>query len=257
MIFLTGDTHGDFRRLSTRIFPEQKQMTKKDYVIILGDFGGIWATNPEDSMEQYWLNWLDKEKPFTTLFVDGNHENYDRLYGYPVRDWNGGKVHEIRPSVFHLLRGQIFRLCGKSFFIFGGARSHDIQDGIFEADDPELKRIHRMAAKGFTEYQDLFYRINHVSWWEQELPSAEECREGIANLRPANFEVDYILTHCLPTSLHLLASEGRYEADPLTEYLEQIRELTNYKYWFCGHYHWDHNLTEREKILYSQIIRIV
>ena len=105
--------------------------------------------------------------------------------------------------------------------------------------------------------EDLFYRINHVSWWEQELPSAEECREGIANLRPANFEVDYILTHCLPTSLHLLASEGRYEADPLTEYLEQIRELTNYKYWFCGHYHWDHNLTEREKILYSQIIRIV
>lgn len=256
MIFLTGDTHGDFRRLSTRIFPEQKQMTKKDYVIILGDFGGIWATDPEDSMEKYWMNWLDKEKPFMTLFVDGNHENYDRLYGYPVRDWNGGKVHEIRPSVFHLMRGQIFRLCGKTFFIFGGARSHDIQDGIFEVDDPELRRIHRMAAKGVTEYQDLFYRVNHVSWWEQELPSKEECREGIANLCQANFEVDYILTHCLPTSLHLLASEGRYEADPLTEYLEQIRELTNYKYWFCGHYHWDHNLTEREKILYSQIIRI-
>ena len=257
MIFLTGDTHGDFRWLSTRVFPEQKQMTKKDYVIILGDFGGIWATDPEDSMEKYWMNWLDKEKPFTTLFVDGNHENYDRLYGYPVRDWNGGKVHEIRPSVFHLLRGQIFRLCGKSFFIFGGARSHDIQDGIFEVDDPELKRIHRMAAKGVTEYQDLFYRVNHVSWWEQELPSEEEYREGTTNLKEADFEVDYILTHCLPTSLQLLAGEGRYEPDPLTEYLEQIRKLTTYKCWFCGHYHWDHNLTESEKILYSQIVRVV
>jgi hypothetical protein len=232
-------------------------MTKEDYVIVLGDFGGIWSPDPEDSTESYWLNWLEKEKPFTTLFIDGNHENYDRLYGYPVRDWNGGKVHEISPSVLHLMRGQIFRLCGKTFFTFGGARSHDIRDGIFEADDPELKHIQRMAAKGCTEYQDLFYRINHVSWWEQELPSEEEYREGSKNLSKAGHSVDFILTHCLPTSLQLLAGEGRYQPDPLTEYLEQIRERTSYRKWFCGHYHWDHNLTETEKILYSQIVRVV
>ena len=136
MIYLTGDTHGDFRRFSTRVFPEQKQMTKDDYVIILGDFAGIWSTDPEDSMEKYWLNWLEKEKPYTTLFIDGNHENYDRLCQYPVREWNGGKVHEIQPSVLHLMRGQIFRLCGKTFFTFGGARSHDVQDGVFEWDYP-------------------------------------------------------------------------------------------------------------------------
>ena len=42
-------------------------------------------------MEQRWgkqdgtsvLDWLDG-KAFTTLFVDGNHENFDRLYAYPV-----------------------------------------------------------------------------------------------------------------------------------------------------------------------------
>ena len=257
MIYLTGDTHGDFRRFSTRIFPEQKQMTKNDYVIILGDFAGIWAADPENSMENYWLNWLDKEKPFTTLFIDGKHENYDRLYAYHVREWKGGKVHEIRPSVLHLMRGQIFDLCGKTFFTFGGARSHDIRDGIFEADDPALKRIRRLAAEGYAKYQELLYRVNHVSWWEQELPSEEEYREGTANLKEADIEVDHILTHCLPTSLQLLAGEGRYEPDPLTEYLEQIRKLTTYKCWFCGHYHWDHNLTESEKILYSQIVRVV
>ena len=40
MIFITGDTHGDWiNRLRTKVFPEQKEMTKDDYVIICGDFG--------------------------------------------------------------------------------------------------------------------------------------------------------------------------------------------------------------------------
>ena len=47
----------------------------------------------------YWLNWLDKE-PFTTLFVDGNHENIARLNALPVHQWHGGKVHFIRHMCF-------------------------------------------------------------------------------------------------------------------------------------------------------------
>lgn len=40
MIYATGDCHGACRRFSTKCFPEQKQMTKADMVLILGDFGG-------------------------------------------------------------------------------------------------------------------------------------------------------------------------------------------------------------------------
>ena len=79
MIYVTGDTHGDFRRFSTDIFPEQKEMTKEDFVIICGDFGGIWCQEDNRKAmknENYWLDWLD-QKPFTTLFVCGNHENFD------------------------------------------------------------------------------------------------------------------------------------------------------------------------------------
>ena len=47
-------------------------MNKDDYVIICGDFG-YWDESKE---QKYWLKWLDG-KPFTTLWVDGNHENYD------------------------------------------------------------------------------------------------------------------------------------------------------------------------------------
>ena len=41
-VYVTGDTHGDWmNRLKTDSFPEQKEMTKDDYVIICGDFGII------------------------------------------------------------------------------------------------------------------------------------------------------------------------------------------------------------------------
>ena len=42
MIYITGDCHSNFERFNTRNFPEQKEMTKDDYVIICGDFGGVW-----------------------------------------------------------------------------------------------------------------------------------------------------------------------------------------------------------------------
>jgi len=130
MVYITGDTHADFSRFEESKFSIQTEMTKNDYVIICGDFGGVWTFEKESSREKYWLDWLN-ERNFTTLFVDGNHENYTRLYNnYLVEGWHGGKVHKIRPSIYHLMRGEIFKIDGNLSFTFGGASSHDIQDGI-------------------------------------------------------------------------------------------------------------------------------
>ncbi|MCR5323045.1 MAG: hypothetical protein K6E85_07235 [Lachnospiraceae bacterium] len=90
-------------------------MTKDDYVIICGDFGGIWETGGESRNEKYWLDWFE-ERSYTLLFVDGNHENFERLYSYPVKEWHGGKVHEIRPHVLHLMRGQVFEIEDRNIF---------------------------------------------------------------------------------------------------------------------------------------------
>jgi predicted phosphodiesterase len=75
LIYVCGDTHIpiDIFKLSVGNFPEQKQMTKDDYIIIAGDFGGVWNNSKE---ELYWRKWLN-DKNFTTLFVDGNHENFE------------------------------------------------------------------------------------------------------------------------------------------------------------------------------------
>ena len=244
MIYITGDTHGDWMsRLRTNAFPEQKEMTKDDYVIVCGDFG-IWH---DTNQERHNLKWLD-DKPFTTLFVDGNHENFDRLYTMPVSEWNGGNVHFIRPHIIHLMRGQVFEIDGVSLFTFGGAKSHDIQDGILEKDDPRIKEWSKNPFKMF--------RVNHSSWWKEELPSEKEMNDGIQNLEKYNNKIDFIITHCGATSSIALYSMGDYKPDILTNYFEEIRQKVNFKKWFMGHYHDNYAINDKEIILYEQIIRI-
>ena len=242
-IWITGDTHGNWmHRLNTNAFPEQKGMTKDDYVIICGDFG-LWH---DTKSERRNLDWLE-DRPFTTLFVDGNHSNFDRLYAYPVEEWNGGKVHFIRPSVIHLMRGQVFTIDEKTFFTFGGASSHDIQDGILEPGDDRIEKWEREFKR---------FRVNHVSWWKEELPSNEEMREGVENLLSYNNNVDFIITHCTSSSTAALISNGMYKPDKLTAYLEEIRQMINFKRWFFGHYHDNKAVNDKEIMLYEQIIRI-
>lgn len=250
MIYITGDCHGSFERLNTRNFPEQKEMTKEDYVIICGDFGAVWNKEKESKEETTFLNWLD-EKSFTTLFIDGNHENFDRLYAYPVEEWHGGNVHKIRPSVIHLMRGQVFMIDGKKIFAFGGASSHDMEGGILEPDDPNFKLKRRRLDR-----ERRNYRINHLSWWQQELPSEEEMAEGRRNLLANDNTVDFIISHCCASSTQALISHGIYKQDILTDYLEEIRQKTQFKRWFFGHYHDNRNVNMEEILLYEQVIRI-
>lgn len=252
MVFVTGDTHGKWiHRLNMESFPEQREMTKDDYVIICGDFG-LWDNLKE---EKYNLDWLEN-RSFTTLFVSGNHENYDILDSLPVEEWHGGKVNFIRPSVIHLMRGQVFDIEGCSFFTFGGASSHDISAGILEPDDPDFKR----KKKELDKDPFALYRINHVSWWERELPSEEEMLEGLKNLEKHNNKVDYIVTHSPYAELvaYLDGGAGIYTQDVLTEYLQKIKEIVEYKHFLFGHmhlnqtFHWD-----KSSCIYEQIVRIL
>lgn len=248
MIYVTGDTHGDWiTRLKVDSFPEQKEMTKDDYVIVLGDFG-IWDNS---KTENYNLDWLDN-KPFTTLFISGNHSNYDILDNLSTKQWHGGNVNFIRPSVIHLMRGEIFNIEDKKFFTFGGASSHDIKDGILEIGDNRIKQWNK-------DYSKMF-RVNHLSWWERELPNQEEMDNGIKNLNLNDNKVDYILTHCPYTSLlkQMDGGSGLYKNDILTNYLQEIKQNVDYKQWLFGHMHINQNYYwERTTCLYEQIVRIV
>lgn len=249
MIWITGDTHGDFRRFNMENFPEQKAMTKEDCVIICGDFGGVWNWKGEDKNEKYWLDWLES-KTFTTVFVDGNHENHIRLAEYPERSWNNGRVHEIRPSVLHLMRGEVYEIEKLKFFAFGGASSHDISDGIL---DP-IKDVEKIKEWN-NDYFKMF-RVNGRSWWKEELPSQEEMKNGLNNLAKYNNKIDFIITHSPHASGITLIGKGFYEQDVLTKYLEEIRVNTEYKRWFAGHMHMNTAINAQDILIYEQIIRI-
>ena len=245
-IYITGDCHGDYRRFSAKRFPEQKEMTKDDCVIICGDFG-FWSYDKE---QLWWRKWLE-EKPFTTLWVDGNHENFDLLASCPEEAWHGGKVQPIAPSIIHLMRGQIYDIGGCRIFTFGGAQSHDIQGGILEPDAPDFEEKKRRLNK---EY--IPYRINHVSWWKEELPSREECAEGFRNIEKCGGQVDYVVTHCAPTRIQDGFGKQMFRPDRLTDYLQEVEERLQYKKWFFGHYHDNRKVTEKHVMLYEQIVRI-
>ena len=244
IIYITGDTHSDFSRFTEENFPIQTEMTKNDYVIICGDFGGVWTFEEESIREKELLDWLDN-KNFTTLFVDGNHENYTRLYNYPIEEWKGGKVHKIRDSVLHLMRGEIFDIDNKRIFAFGGARSHDIQDGILNLDEEE--KIYEYRKRG------AYFRIRDFSWWDLELPTNQEMENGIENLEKINYKVDYIISHCCPTSIQALINPI-YKRDILTDYLQQISEKCTFKKWYFGHYHDYRQVNAQFTLLYEDIL---
>lgn len=231
MIYVTGDTHGRFGRLQPGLYG-QPQLTAEDTLIICGDFGGIWMG---DEAEEEKLNALTK-LPYTILFADGNHENYDLLDAYPVSEWHGGKVQIIRPNLIHLMRGQIYDIEGKSFFVMGGAACHDVFNGILDPEEPDFpQKYRRLRAAG------RFFRVKGASWWERELPSEEELAEGLENLRKREMQVDYVITHCAPdtvqTAFSVVFGRNDYPQNRLTAYLGELYDTVTYKGWFCGHYH--------------------
>ena len=253
MVYVTGDTHGEVWRFDERFFPDQKDMTRDDVVVILGDVGCVWDKYSIEGIQR--LDYLEG-KPFTICFVDGNHENFDRLYNeFEVVDFCGGKAHKIRENVYHLMRGYVFDFDGQKFFAFGGASSHDIQDGIldrkdFKSDGDFLDEWSNMIVQG------KMFRVNHFSWWKQELPSQEEMDRGEKNLEAVNYKVDFVITHCLPQTI---ASElGYFGKDIITEYFDKLlNKGLEFKKWYCGHYHKSEYYQGKYEVFYTNIVRVL
>ncbi len=252
MIYITGDTHGDFSRFSSKKLRKNgMSINSEDYVIVCGDFGLCWVN---DGTFQYNCKNFEM-KPYTILWVQGNHENYDFIAEFPVEEWHGGKVrHIVRDKVILLERGQVFEIEGKTFFTFGGASSHDVQGGILDRDDEDFDYKRRLATKNY-----LPFRILHVSWWPQELPSEEEMEEGRRNLAAHDYKVDYMITHCCSSKLQAKIAEefgSTFDEDILTDYFEELEGKLAYKHWYFGHYHDDEEIDEKHTLLYYAIVEL-
>lgn len=216
-IWITGDTHGgiDMHKLSRKALKSAGiKLGESDFLMILGDFGFPFfdsEVSKPGGEYHYWMKWF-RERKYTVLWIDGNHENFGFWEKQPITERFGGRVqvHPEAPNVLHLMRGEIYEIEGKTFFAFGGAVSHDKS-----------------------------YRKPNISWWAQEEASPEEMKNAEQNLKARDFKVDYILTHTPPRAVLSEAPGLTYIKDKTADFLDEVMTLTEYKMWFCGHIHRD------------------
>lgn len=72
---ISGDTHGtlDLGKI-VKLFDEHKgEYNDEDYIIICGDLGACGFSGSDELAARNVYRYL----PVTTLFVDGNHENFE------------------------------------------------------------------------------------------------------------------------------------------------------------------------------------
>lgn len=232
--FITGDTHGTIDLAKIVKFAQKyPDLDKTDILIITGDFGGVWyGTDKDDEVLNWWA-----QQPWTTVFVDGNHENFNALNALPVKTWCEGQVHEVAEGVYHLIRGEVFYINSYRFFAFGGAISTD---------------------RG--------YRKEGVSWWKGELPTHDEVQAGFRNCGRVYNEVDFIISHSCPENLKNYL--WRYESEKTNiefvygpEYenihyvLQDFCNALEYRKLFFGHYHIDREI-KGAQCCYDEIYEI-
>lgn len=249
MIYLTGDTHGmlDMNKVLPSHWPCGQTLSRDDYLVILGDYGAIWGdgnvANPQLSTRDHLLLTWYEAQPWTTLFLDGNHENHDLIDSFETSELFGGKVQVTPgfPHVIHLMRGEVYDLPA------GGAETL------------------RCLVMGGAESVDKAWRTVGESWWAREMPSQAEYANCAANLERVGFAVDYVLTHDLPHDgvfevMSWVYPDGFREPkrNELTAFLQWVYahiDKTRLKGWYAGHHHVDKDLSDGLRhVLFQSIV---
>jgi predicted phosphodiesterase len=209
MIYLLSDLHEstNFKALNDYLSEDHSN----DLLIILGDIGLKFRDTEEN--EKFTQYFLSIKCP--VAFIDGNHENYQYIYSYPVEEWNGGLVHRLSENIVHLMRGQTYDINGKSFFAFGGCKSSE-----------------KWKAEGL--------------WYPEEEATEEEYEYAYENLKKRNNKVDYILTHKYCIDRH-----DPYLVQGLFNLTKFIDKNVDFKYWYFGHSHQIYKVDDRHECVYN------
>lgn len=211
MIYITGDTHGDFYRVEK--FCRRLNTVKEDILILLGDAGINYYGDRLDIRRKKELSQL----PITLFCIHGNHERRPfTIDSYKEKPWHGGIVYmeDAFPNLIFAKDGEIYDLGGLQTIVIGGA---------YSVDKP--------------------YRIaRNCGWWPDEQPS-DEIKADVENaLEQAGWKIDVVLSHTVPLKYQpmeaFLRGLDQSAVDKSTEeWLGQIEEKLDYDKWYAGHYH--------------------
>ena len=227
MIYLTGDTHGNFDRI--RRFCEINNTTKDDVLIILGDAGINYYLNKRD----YKLKQELQNLPITLFCIHGNHEERpDNIGTYKLDMFFDSLVYVEPefPNIIFAIDGMIYKINNSKCLVLGGAYSVD---------------KHYRLMKGY-------------QWFESEQIPDDRKAEIEDYLSVCGYNVDYVLSHTCPYNtrpVHMfLRSIDQSTVDSSMEvWLQKIADRLTFKHWYFGHYHddWDNG---KYSMLYTDII---
>ncbi len=211
MVFITGDTHGDFERIKD--FCNKIKTTKEDIMIILGDVGINFSGLVADERKKEYLEAL----PITLFCIYGNHEQRpSNIKTYVKKEWHGGTVYveEQYPDIIFAKDGEIYDIYGKKAIVIGGAYSVDKQ----------LRIVHGWG------------------WWPDEQPSTEIKQYVEEQLQKRDWKIDVVLSHTIPRKYEpvetFMPGIDQSRVDKSTEnWLDALEEKLEYDKWYCGHYH--------------------
>lgn len=220
MVYITGDMHGDPTRFAEK---GMKRLKKGDTLLICGDFGYIWEGGAAE--EKLLKKWGSRK--YTVAFLDGVHENFDLLETYPLEDWNGGKARHIVGNLWHLPRGEIYEIEGKSYFVLGGG------------EEPEREM-----------------RKEANTWWEREMPTEEELRAACQRLAQRGNQVDFVLTH-EPSAKAGGQMITRYrELNGVHLFLSVLENSLKFSHWYFGALHMDKVVSRNHTAVFRAVLPV-
>jgi len=212
VIYITGDTHGNFLRVKD--FCSRMETSRdNDTMIVLGDAGLNFYLNKTDRKNKQQVN----SYPIKIFCIHGNHE--ERPYnidGYEEVEYRGGiaYIEPEYPNIIFGKDGELYDFDGIKCFVIGGAYSVD------------------------KEYRLL----RNIPWFESEQADSGIMERVNKKLDELNWTVDVMLTHTVPleyepVEVFLPFIDQRNVDKTMEKWLDEIKSKLNYKKWYAGHYH--------------------
>lgn len=241
MVFITGDTHGDFTRVFNFVRNKERICSfarEKDYLIVLGDAGINYYLNGRDTKLKRKLAKL----PLTLICIHGNHEERPQnIDSYELvnleKGFLKGKFYfePDFPNILFPAVGEIFQIYGQEYWHLGGAWSYD-----------KLYRLEQTKAGN-----------KNFKWYESEQMTCIEKMYCLMKLDEISNKNITVLSHTCPlkyTPVEKFLNHGVKTIDhSMEKFLDIIEDKLEYKNWYCGHWHTDKTI-DKIRFVYEDII---
>jgi hypothetical protein len=210
VIFYVGDIHG--RVDDVAAIDRAAIKAGVEIVVQVGDFGIHWPGG-QCPVNKYFKKRKCQGRPGPVWYTcGGNHDNWYEWGRLQAKQAGPGcaidasKTVELAPGCFYVVRGTVLDLGGKSHIFFGGAES-----------------------------TDKLHRVEGVSWWPEETPSAGEFNTFFDSMVSERPEV--VITHDAPLCVEI--DRINRDTNPTPRNLQNALDHCDHApvSWYFGHHH--------------------